>query len=149
MIRICLCIVMLAGAFAFPSGICAGEEPKSDGRTASEELNWRLGAQAYTFRRMTFFEAVDILSDLGMKYVEMYPRQRVSKDIDARTQPGMSGEVMDKIKAKLKSSGVELVNYGVAPPCRETRKSAGTSSNGRKRWRSRPSRPSPTPRTCP
>jgi len=115
MIRTCLCIVMLAGAFAFSSGICAGEEPKSDGRTAAEELNWRLGAQAYTFRRMTFFEAVDIISELGMKYVEMYPGQRVSKDIDARTQPGMSGEVMDKIKAKLKSSGVELVNYGVAP----------------------------------
>jgi len=79
----------------------------------AEGLNWRLGAQAYTFRRMTFFEAVDRISELGMKYVEMYSDQRIGEDINAKTNPGMSDEVMDKVKARLASRGVTVVCYGV------------------------------------
>jgi len=75
---------------------------------------WRLGVQAYTFRKFTFFEAVDKAASLGLDWIEAYPGQRLSKD-----KPGvvfsheMSAEQRKKVKAKLADAGVKLVNYGV------------------------------------
>ncbi len=112
MSRIYFAVVMLIGGLVFVPVVRACDT-KSEKAAAAEKLGWRLGAQAWTFNRMTFFEAVDIISEVGMEYVEMYPGQRVSKDIKAKTGPGMSDEVMVKIKDKLKSSGVKLVNFGV------------------------------------
>jgi len=80
---------------------------------AAEQLDWRLGAQTYTFRRMTFFDAVDLMAELGIKHVEIYSGQRVSDEINAKTNPGMPEEVVDKVKAKLADKGLRLVNYGV------------------------------------
>lgn len=90
------------------------KKPAATGADDAEKIGWRLGAQAWTFRRGTFFEAVDRIAALGMKYVEMYPGQRVGKDIKAGTTANMSPEVMAKIQAKLKASGVKLVVWGVA-----------------------------------
>lgn len=87
--------------------------PGPKGAPAAEAIGWRLGAQAYTFRRFTFFEAVDKMAALGLKYVEMYPGQRVSKGISAGTNDKMSPEVTAKLQAKLKAAGVKLVCYGV------------------------------------
>ena len=39
--------------------------------------NWRLGMQAYSFNRFTFYEAVDKTRALGMRYIEAYPGQRL------------------------------------------------------------------------
>jgi len=58
-------------------------------------------------------DALDILSELGINYVEMYSDQRISDDINAKTNPGMSDELMEKVKARLQSRGVKVVCYGV------------------------------------
>ena len=50
-------------------------------------------------------DALDILSELGINYVEMYSDQRISDDINAKTNPGMSDELMEKVKARLQSRG--------------------------------------------
>lgn len=85
----------------------------ADGAPDAEKLGWELGFQAYTFRMFTFFEAVDRSAALGLKVIEAYPGQRVSKEHDARFGPGMSDEVVQAVKKKLKSAGVRLANYGV------------------------------------
>ncbi len=106
-------------AIALAAQICTAADPAEKkspapkGAPAAEAIGWRLGAQAYTFRRVTFFEAVDKIAALGLKYVEMYPGQRVSKDISAKTNNKMSPEVTAKVQAKLKAAGVKLVCYGV------------------------------------
>ena len=38
---------------------------------------WRLGAQAYSFNRFTFQEAVEKTGSLNLKYIEAYPQQKV------------------------------------------------------------------------
>ena len=80
---------------------------------AAEKLGWRLGMQAYTFRKYTFFEAVDKTAALGLKYIEMYPGQRISKDIAARTGHSMDAKAVAAVKAKLAAAGVKVVCYGV------------------------------------
>ncbi|MCD6392694.1 MAG: DUF1080 domain-containing protein [Planctomycetes bacterium] len=75
---------------------------------------WRLGMQAYSFNRFTFFEAVDKTASLGLDWIEAYPGQRLSKDHPGvKTDHNMSTEMQDVMKAKLRDSGVRLINYGV------------------------------------
>ncbi|MBM4028155.1 MAG: DUF1080 domain-containing protein [Planctomycetes bacterium] len=78
------------------------------------EENWRLGMQAYSFNRFTFFEAVDKNKALEMKYIEAYPGQKLSAEHgDARFDHNMSAEHRAAAKGKLQEAGVKLVNYGV------------------------------------
>jgi len=76
--------------------------------------NWKLGMQAYTFNRFTFYEAVDKTKALGLRYIEAYPGQRLSKEKpDARFDHNMSSEVKKEVMQKLREAGVKLINYGV------------------------------------
>jgi sugar phosphate isomerase/epimerase len=87
-------------------------EPRDD--RAAEQLGWRLGMQCWTLRDKTFFQALEICQDLGLKYVEAYPGQRVCADWGgARFRPGLSDEQKAAIKARLAETGITLVNYGV------------------------------------
>ena len=82
---------------------------------ALDLLGWRLGMQAYSFNRFTFFEAVEKTSALGLKWLEAYPGQRFSLEKpDSRFDHNMSEELKKQALEKLDSCGVKLVNYGVA-----------------------------------
>ncbi|OHB65970.1 MAG: hypothetical protein A2Y76_14715 [Planctomycetes bacterium RBG_13_60_9] len=82
--------------------------------SAQAEENWRLGMQAYSFNRFTFFEAVDKTKALEMKYIEAYPGQKLSADLgDAGFDHNMTAEQKAAAKGKLQEAGVKLVNYGV------------------------------------
>ena len=75
---------------------------------------WRLGVQAWTFNRFTFFEAVEKVASLGLDWIEAYPGQPVSKDrADMKLDYSMPPEVRTEVKQKLDRAGVKLVNYGV------------------------------------
>ncbi len=78
------------------------------------EADWKLTMQAYTFNRYTFFEAVDKTAGLGLRYIEGYPGQKLSKDMgDAAFHHTMSSQARQAVVRKLQASGVRLVNYGV------------------------------------
>ena len=75
---------------------------------------WRLGTQAYTFRKFTFFEAVEKAESLGLNWIEAYPGQKLSKETgDVRFNHETSAENRDMVKKRLAESRVRLVNYGV------------------------------------
>ncbi|UCE47771.1 MAG: sugar phosphate isomerase/epimerase, partial [Phycisphaerales bacterium] len=80
---------------------------------AAEE-NWKLGMQAYSFKEFTFFEAVDKTKALGMRYIECYPGQTLSKENPGvKTDHNMSSRDRKLMLQKLRSAGVRLMNYGV------------------------------------
>jgi sugar phosphate isomerase/epimerase len=113
-------VLLVAGAFALPmlqnvaSAGCGSCGSGADHHAAETKLGWRLGVQAYTYRALTFFEAVDKASGLGMHYIEAYSRQKVSKDHGgAMTTPDMSDDVVKAVQAKLKAADMKLVCYGV------------------------------------
>ena len=75
---------------------------------------WRLGSQAYTFNRYTFFEAVDKVASLGLSWIEAYPGQSLSKELpDDKLIHTMPQDQRDAVKKKLRESGIRLINYGV------------------------------------
>ena len=81
---------------------------------ATEVLGWRLGCQAYSFNRFSFFEAIDKVASLGLHCIEAYNGQLLSVELgDATFGPDMSAEMKAAVKVKLYDSDVRLLNYGV------------------------------------
>ncbi len=81
---------------------------------AQAQDSWRLGMQAYSFNRFTFYEAVDKNKALGMHTIEAYPGQALSAQHgDAKFDHTLSSALMLEVKQMLKAKGVTLVNYGV------------------------------------
>lgn len=81
--------------------------------SARQPDGWRLGAQAYTFRRFTFFQTVETLAALDMKVVEAYPGQRIGGTLAGSLHHGMDERTRAKVRAKLAQAGVFLKLYGV------------------------------------
>ena len=111
-------VLAAAACYIGAVALCVAQDaPKpqlqATGSPDAEKLGWRLAAQAYTFRGGTFFEAIDKTAAIGVKYIEAYPGQKVSKDIDEKMGPGIKKETIAAVKAKLKAKGVTLVNFGV------------------------------------
>lgn len=103
--RVVTVVCMFAAAVAFA---------RDD--SASEKLGLKLGLQCYTFRALSFFETVDKAAALGIKYLEIYPRQKLEPGSAEFTSADMSEATAAKIQKKLKDAGgLRLVAYGVAP----------------------------------
>jgi len=86
----------------------------ANGAPTAEKLGWRLGMQAYTFNRFTFFEAVDKTASLGLHWIEAYPGQRLRPErAEVKLDHNAPEAVLNEVRAKLKGEGVALVCYGV------------------------------------
>jgi sugar phosphate isomerase/epimerase len=58
---------------------------------------------------------------LGLRYIEAYPGQRLSKEKpDVKVGPGLSAADRKEVKRKLSDSGVKMVCFGVTGASRET-----------------------------
>ena len=74
----------------------------------------KLGSQAWTFRKFSFYEMLDMMQDLDLHYLEAYPGQVLEKN-----KPGikfghdLTNKHINKIKKVLKDHNITLVNYGV------------------------------------
>ena len=98
----------------FISCFVGQELPTTHHPTTDAYDGWRLGSQAYTFNRFTFYEAVEKIASAGLDWVEAYPGQKLSKEKpDARFIHTMPPEVRTEVKEFLAQTGVRLVNYGV------------------------------------
>jgi len=77
-----------------------------------------IGAQAYTFKEFSVFEAIEKTAQAGGKVIEFFPGQRLTPD-EPKQNPKVvlnhnaSDEVIAKVQAKLKEHGIKAVNYGV------------------------------------
>lgn len=101
---ICLAAVILGCAVV--GSVCSAQD-----KPATPE--WRLAIQTWTLNNMTVFDALDTIQKLGVKYVEIYPGQKLGGGLEGSFGPGMTEPTRDKVKAKLKACGITLVNYGV------------------------------------
>ena len=97
-----LLVFVVCGCYLLRTDAMAGEE------------NWKLGMQAYSFNRFTFYEAVDKNRALGLRCIEAYPGQRLSKEKpDIAVNHNMPSQEKQEMMQKLREAGVKLVNYGV------------------------------------
>jgi type 1 glutamine amidotransferase/sugar phosphate isomerase/epimerase len=78
---------------------------------AQERLGWRLGVEAYTFHKTSFFETVDRTAALGLAYVGALSFQSVDASIPGNFEPGLSDDALRAIRFKLDSAGLRLLTY--------------------------------------
>jgi len=106
-------VATLAIAVALVPGLCAAAETQSappPSVAAQEPLGWRVGPTAWSFRLFTFFEAVEKTASLGMKYLEAFQGQRMSKESDLKLDASLSDDAFARIRAKLDAAGVKLTS---------------------------------------
>ena len=78
---------------------------------AQEKLGWRLGVEAYTFHKYTFFEAVDKTAELGLAYIGGLSFQKVSDKIPKDLTPDLTDDELREIRLKLDAAGLRLLTY--------------------------------------
>ncbi len=74
---------------------------------------FNLAVQCWTYRKYTFFEALDKIKALGIKYVQAYPGQVLSKDDQTKFNYDLSDEKIEQIKSRLKDLNLSIVAFGV------------------------------------
>lgn len=77
---------------------------------------WEIASQAYTFKEFTFAEALEKMESLDIKFVEMYPGQKMAPGDDRQTQFTMPEEQMNDVKALLKKHDIIVTSFGVITP---------------------------------
>ena len=114
-LRYCAVLAFVSIAMALPCLTTALAQAGNRDDSAAEKLGLKLSLQCYTFRKLTFFETVDEAAKLGIKYLEIYPGQKLKPGSSSTTNSTMSDEVCNEIKKKLaEAGGLKLVAYGVA-----------------------------------
>jgi sugar phosphate isomerase/epimerase len=107
---------MAALAMAGMAALCLADEPVKSKRddSASEKLGMKLSLQCWTFNRLTFFETVDKAVGLGVKYLEIFPGQKLKPGSNVTISRKMTDETLAEIKKKLADAGgLKIVAYGV------------------------------------
>jgi len=78
---------------------------------AQEKLGWRLGIEAYTFHRFTFFETIEKTAHLGLAYVGALSFQKVSDTIPKNFDLSLTDDELRQIRFKLDEAGVRLLTF--------------------------------------
>ena len=110
---IVVCAVLIACALINTTGVAAqsSQQPSYDTVRIHE---FPVSMQCWTFHKFTFFEAVDRTKELGIRYLEAYPGQPLSKENpDITLSFTMTDEQIALVKKKLQESGITLVSFGV------------------------------------
>ncbi|MDP3582089.1 MAG: sugar phosphate isomerase/epimerase, partial [Ignavibacteria bacterium] len=75
---------------------------------------FKVAVQCWTFRKFTFVETLQKVKELGIKYLEAYPGQKLGgDDPNAVFNYDMSEANIALVKKKLDEAGIKLVNFGV------------------------------------
>ena len=91
----------------------AGKKQKAKLSTPrAKKLGWRVACQLYTFRDRSFYEALEVISSLGIRYVEpCFFLSLDKKRPDLKTSESLSADVRRELKKRLDDHGVKMVNY--------------------------------------
>lgn len=98
----------LALALAFTVSLKAVPIPEN-----LKQNGWFVGAQAYTFKEFSAFEAIAKTKEAGGNMIEFYPGQVLKPGSSDNVGHTMSDAAMAELKAECVRQGVRPVNYGV------------------------------------
>jgi len=78
----------------------------------AEKLGWRLCCQLYTFRDRTFYEAIEVISGMGVRCVEPAFFLPLSKEQPGlKTGESLTPEQRREMKQRMKDVGIGMPNY--------------------------------------
>lgn len=108
--RICTLLAVLA---LLTTAAVAQERQQRRVRLPEQRLGWQLTCQAWTFRELTIYETIETLTSIGIRNVEFFPGQRVSKENPVGFDHNAPAELIAAVKARLQTARVRPVAYGV------------------------------------
>lgn len=89
-----------------------GAQEVKSSTPAAAALGWKVGVQLYTYRRFSFYEALDKIAALGVRHLEpCFFLKLDKKRPKLKTSETLSAEVRGELKAKLKERGMALTNF--------------------------------------
>lgn len=74
---------------------------------------WGLACQAYSFKDNTVEETLQALNTLGIEYVELFKKQKMSADDSREINYTMPDEQIEELKDLLEKYNVKALSYGV------------------------------------
>lgn len=77
------------------------------------QKNWQLSIQSWTFHKYTFLQSVEKADSLGVKYLEVYPGQKVGADIPGVFSYTLDKTSRDKLKQFLARRNFKVAALGV------------------------------------
>jgi sugar phosphate isomerase/epimerase len=100
-------------ALAMTAGADAAKKRKIKLSTPrARKMGWRIACQLYTFRDRSFYEALDAIAALGIRYVEpcfFLPLDKERPDL--KTSEMLSPNMRRELKARLKDRGIRMIHY--------------------------------------
>jgi sugar phosphate isomerase/epimerase len=99
-----------------PLGLLLGGQAVGEVRddSAAEKLGWHLATKAYVFmHQQDFITTLDITRDLGLRYIEMNPRQTFKKGEPGTTDASASPELRQRIRQALADHHITAIGLGV------------------------------------
>ncbi len=72
-----------------------------------------IALQMWSFHKFDFCQALDKAKKTGVKYLEVYPGQKIGGGMDGETHFTMSQDQKDFIRDTVKKAGLKMVQYGV------------------------------------
>jgi sugar phosphate isomerase/epimerase len=104
-----ICVVFTTSLTASQSAAVLTEHPETD-----TYQGWKIGVQAWSFRKYSFFEAIDKAASLGVERIQAYPGQKLTPDMPKLKFIHTMDENLRKVvKDKLAQTRVKLASYGV------------------------------------
>lgn len=79
----------------------------------AEHLGFKLALQAWTAHHTTLWETIDIAQTVGLKYIELYPGQKIGGGIEGNFDHNSGADVRAKVLARLTEAGIKPIAYGV------------------------------------
>jgi len=87
------------------------EKPSAE-KPSAEKIGWSLCCQLYTFRRFAFYDAIDMVAALGVRYVEPCFFLRLDRSRPAlQTSEQLSAPLRKEMKQRLSDRGMKMINY--------------------------------------
>ena len=81
--------------------------------SGAKKLGWKLTLQSWTNNKKTVTESIELAQQLGVRYLEVYPGQKIGPEDAGKFQPGMTDAQMQMVLDKAKSCNVTIIDYGV------------------------------------
>ncbi|MFC2158952.1 TIM barrel protein, partial [Acidobacteriota bacterium] len=69
--------------------------------------------QCWTYRKFSFYETLTKAKELGIRFLQPYPGQKLDKEGEERFNHELSPDKIKEIRQKLGEMGISLVSYGV------------------------------------
>ena len=100
---------------AVAASAMAGRKKKKRIRLSTpnaQKIGWRLACQLYTLRDRSFYEALDVIAQLGVRNVEpcfFLPLDKERPDL--KTSESLPAEIRRELKKRLDDYGIKMSNY--------------------------------------